>query len=180
MSGLKLTFRSFCLIAGMLPSVRKENVTVKNPAGCTELSLTRKGASIASRLSEGSAQHRRSRRGRVLRAVYQAPDEEGGTNRKRSRRRSPQCPDAVSHFPSSSVRSKISATTRGAAAQLGLKRTSLISKMKRLGMYRPRTNRYPDEFNAASHTAPSFDSQADGNGFRASNDVPGSIARLRG
>jgi formate hydrogenlyase transcriptional activator len=65
---------------------------------------------------------------------------------------------------------------RGAAALLGLKRTSLISKMKRLGMYRPRTNRYLDEFNAASHSAPSFDSQMDGDGFRAINDMPASMA----
>ena len=65
---------------------------------------------------------------------------------------------------------------RGAAARLGLKRTSLISKMKRLGIYWPRVNQYIDEFNAASHTEPSFDWQADGDGFRASNDVPGSIA----
>jgi formate hydrogenlyase transcriptional activator len=65
---------------------------------------------------------------------------------------------------------------RGAAARLGLKRTSLISKMKRLGIYWPRTNRYIDEFNAASHTEPSLDWQADRDGFRAGNDVPGSIA----
>lgn len=65
---------------------------------------------------------------------------------------------------------------RGAAARLGLKRTSLISKMKRLGIYWPRTNRYIDEFKAASHTEPSFEWQADRDGFRASNDVSGSIA----
>jgi transcriptional regulator with GAF, ATPase, and Fis domain len=37
---------------------------------------------------------------------------------------------------------------RGAAARLGLKRTTLVSKMKRLGIYRPRRQREMDEFNA--------------------------------
>jgi hypothetical protein len=37
---------------------------------------------------------------------------------------------------------------RGAAARLGLKRTTLVSKMKRLGIYRPRHQRDMDEFNA--------------------------------
>src|SRR5580658_5420881 len=32
---------------------------------------------------------------------------------------------------------------QGAAARLGLKRTTLVSKMKRLGIYRPRYQRYP-------------------------------------
>jgi formate hydrogenlyase transcriptional activator len=36
---------------------------------------------------------------------------------------------------------------RGAAAQLGLKRTSLISKMKRLGIYRPRRQNEINELN---------------------------------
>jgi transcriptional regulator with GAF, ATPase, and Fis domain len=36
---------------------------------------------------------------------------------------------------------------RGAAAQLGLKRTTLVSKMKRLGIYRPRSRRLIDEVN---------------------------------
>jgi formate hydrogenlyase transcriptional activator len=36
---------------------------------------------------------------------------------------------------------------RGAAARLGLKRTTLVSKMKRLGIYRPRDHRLMDEFN---------------------------------
>jgi hypothetical protein len=37
---------------------------------------------------------------------------------------------------------------RGAAARLGLKRTTLVSKMKRLGIYRPRHQRDMNEFNA--------------------------------
>ena len=36
---------------------------------------------------------------------------------------------------------------RGAAARLGLKRTTLVSKMKKLGIYRPRTQRTEGEFN---------------------------------
>jgi len=36
---------------------------------------------------------------------------------------------------------------RGAAARLGLKRTTLVSKMKRLGIYRPRRQRLMSEFN---------------------------------
>jgi formate hydrogenlyase transcriptional activator len=39
---------------------------------------------------------------------------------------------------------------RGAAARLGLKRTSLISKMKKLGIYRPLRQRVMDEFNERS------------------------------
>jgi transcriptional regulator with GAF, ATPase, and Fis domain len=38
---------------------------------------------------------------------------------------------------------------QGAAARLGLKRTTLVSKMKRLGIYRPRQQRDIDEFNGA-------------------------------
>jgi transcriptional regulator with GAF, ATPase, and Fis domain len=34
---------------------------------------------------------------------------------------------------------------RGAAARLGLKRTSLITKMKKLGIYRPRHRQFIDE-----------------------------------
>ena len=41
----------------------------------------------------------------------------------------------------------------GAAARLGLKRTSLISKMKKLGIYRPRHQRVTDEFNQHSELA---------------------------
>jgi transcriptional regulator with GAF, ATPase, and Fis domain len=41
----------------------------------------------------------------------------------------------------------------GAAARLGLKRTSLISKMKKLGIYRPRYQRVTDEFNERSELA---------------------------
>ena len=39
---------------------------------------------------------------------------------------------------------------RGAAARLGLKRTTLVSKMKRLGIYRPRHQRVTSEFNEGS------------------------------
>jgi len=35
----------------------------------------------------------------------------------------------------------------GAAARLGLKRTTLVSKMKRLGIYRPRRQRLASKFN---------------------------------
>jgi formate hydrogenlyase transcriptional activator len=38
----------------------------------------------------------------------------------------------------------------GAAARLGLKRSTLISKMKKLGIYRPRHRRVMDEFNRES------------------------------
>jgi transcriptional regulator with GAF, ATPase, and Fis domain len=41
---------------------------------------------------------------------------------------------------------------RGAATRLGLKRTSLITKMKKLGIYRPRHPRDIDEFNQASES----------------------------
>jgi transcriptional regulator with GAF, ATPase, and Fis domain len=43
--------------------------------------------------------------------------------------------------------------TYGAAARLGLKRTSLISRMKRLGIYRPWRQRVMDEFNEHSELA---------------------------
>jgi formate hydrogenlyase transcriptional activator len=39
---------------------------------------------------------------------------------------------------------------QGAAARLGLKRTTLVSKMKRLGIYRPRCQRVIGEFNERS------------------------------
>jgi formate hydrogenlyase transcriptional activator len=42
---------------------------------------------------------------------------------------------------------------RGAAARLGLKRTTLVSKMKRLGIYRPRSRRVTDEFDGGSRLA---------------------------
>jgi formate hydrogenlyase transcriptional activator len=42
---------------------------------------------------------------------------------------------------------------RGAAARLGLKRTTLVSKMKRLGIYRPRFQRLTDEVNEESQPA---------------------------
>jgi formate hydrogenlyase transcriptional activator len=38
----------------------------------------------------------------------------------------------------------------GAAARLGLKRTTLVSKMKKLGLYRPRHRRLMEEFNGQS------------------------------
>jgi formate hydrogenlyase transcriptional activator len=41
----------------------------------------------------------------------------------------------------------------GAAARLGLKRTTLVSKMKKLGIYRPRPQRFMDEFNGRSELA---------------------------
>jgi formate hydrogenlyase transcriptional activator len=43
--------------------------------------------------------------------------------------------------------------SQGAAARLGLKRTTLVSKMKRLGIYRPRHHRLMDEFNERSELA---------------------------
>jgi len=42
---------------------------------------------------------------------------------------------------------------RGAAARLGLKRTTLVSKMKRLGIYRPRFQRLIDEVNEGPELA---------------------------
>jgi transcriptional regulator of acetoin/glycerol metabolism len=39
---------------------------------------------------------------------------------------------------------------QGAAARLGLKRTTLVSKMKRLGIYRPRHQRVMNEFSEES------------------------------
>src|ERR1700751_6069192 len=42
---------------------------------------------------------------------------------------------------------------QGAAARLGLKRTTLVSKMKKLGLYRPRHDRLMDEFNDRSELA---------------------------
>ena len=41
----------------------------------------------------------------------------------------------------------------GAAARLGLKRTTLVSKMKKLGIYQPRRQRVLDEFNERSELA---------------------------
>src|ERR1700741_24840 len=41
----------------------------------------------------------------------------------------------------------------GAAARLGLKRTTLVSKMKKLGIYQPRRQRVMDEFNKRSELA---------------------------
>lgn len=40
--------------------------------------------------------------------------------------------------------------SQGAAARLGLKRTTLVSKMKKLGIYRPRYQRFMGEFNHGS------------------------------
>src|SRR5262249_22103697 len=43
---------------------------------------------------------------------------------------------------------------RGAAARLGLKRTTLVSKMKRLGIYQPRRQRSMSELNGECLTRP--------------------------
>jgi transcriptional regulator with GAF, ATPase, and Fis domain len=45
---------------------------------------------------------------------------------------------------------------RGAAARLGLKRTSLITKMKKLGIYRPRYQRDIDKFKEGAASEPLF------------------------
>jgi formate hydrogenlyase transcriptional activator len=45
---------------------------------------------------------------------------------------------------------------RGAAVRLGLKRTTLVSKMKRLGIYRPRNQRDLDDFNKGPDSEPLF------------------------
>jgi hypothetical protein len=42
---------------------------------------------------------------------------------------------------------------QGAAARLGLKRTTLVSKMKRLGIYRPRYQRLIHEINEGPELA---------------------------
>jgi formate hydrogenlyase transcriptional activator len=42
---------------------------------------------------------------------------------------------------------------QGAAARLGLKRTTLVSKMKKLGIYRPRRQGFIEEFNERSELA---------------------------
>jgi len=42
---------------------------------------------------------------------------------------------------------------QGAAARLGLKRTTLLSKMKKLGIYRPRRQGFMEEFNERSELA---------------------------
>jgi formate hydrogenlyase transcriptional activator len=64
---------------------------------------------------------------------------------------------------------------RGAAAGLGLKRTTLISKMKRLGIYRPRHQANKEEFNEGSECEPLFKPQAHYYGFSGSNDLPGRL-----
>jgi formate hydrogenlyase transcriptional activator len=61
---------------------------------------------------------------------------------------------------------------RGAAARLGLKRTTLITKMKRLGIYRTRPQGYTDAFQEGSESEPSFKQEAD-DGLSANNEVPG-------
>jgi transcriptional regulator with GAF, ATPase, and Fis domain len=43
---------------------------------------------------------------------------------------------------------------RGAAARLGLKRTTLVSKMKRLGIYRPRRHQLMNDFDEEYRTRP--------------------------
>jgi formate hydrogenlyase transcriptional activator len=49
----------------------------------------------------------------------------------------------------------------GAAARLGLKRTTLVSKMKRLGIYRPRRQGDINEFNEGAENEHFFSSEAD-------------------
>jgi formate hydrogenlyase transcriptional activator len=61
---------------------------------------------------------------------------------------------------------------RGAAARLGLKRTTLVSKMKRLGIYRTRSPRYTDVLQEHSESEPLFKPEAD-DGLLGSNDVLG-------
>ncbi|PWT85479.1 MAG: Fis family transcriptional regulator [Acidobacteria bacterium] len=64
---------------------------------------------------------------------------------------------------------------RGAAARLGLKRTTLISKMKRLGIYRPRRQGDVSEFDEESEKDALFKSQASDDGFVTGNDVSGPL-----
>jgi len=61
---------------------------------------------------------------------------------------------------------------QGAAARLGLKRTTLVSKMKRLGIYRTRSQRYADVLQKHSESEPVFKPKVD-EGFSGNNDLPG-------
>jgi len=63
---------------------------------------------------------------------------------------------------------------RGAAVRLGLKRTTLITKMKRLGIYRTRSQGYTDAFQEGSESEPLFKPDAD-DGPSGNNDVLGAL-----
>ena len=64
---------------------------------------------------------------------------------------------------------------QGAAARLGLKRTTLVSKMKRLGIYRTRSQRYADVLQKHSESEPVFKPKVD-EGFSGNNDLPGVLS----
>jgi formate hydrogenlyase transcriptional activator len=61
---------------------------------------------------------------------------------------------------------------QGAAVQLGIKRTTLITMMKRLGIYRTRAQGYTDGFQEGSESEPIFKRDAD-DGLSGSDDVLG-------
>ncbi len=61
---------------------------------------------------------------------------------------------------------------QGAAVRLGLKRTTLITMMKRLGIYRTRPQGYTDAFQEGLEREPIFKRDAD-DGLSGSNDVLG-------
>jgi transcriptional regulator with GAF, ATPase, and Fis domain len=63
---------------------------------------------------------------------------------------------------------------RGAAVRLGLKRTTLITKMKKLGIYRTRPQAYTDASQEGSESQPLFNPEADG--FSGNNDLTGASA----
>ena len=63
---------------------------------------------------------------------------------------------------------------RGAAARLGLKRTTLVSKMKRLGIYRTRSQRYTDVFQKHFESEPLFKPKVEGR-FSRNQDLPGAL-----
>jgi formate hydrogenlyase transcriptional activator len=63
---------------------------------------------------------------------------------------------------------------RGAAARLRVKRTTLVSKMKRLGIYRTRSQRFTDVLQEHSESEPLFKPEAD-DGFSQNNDVLGAL-----
>jgi transcriptional regulator with GAF, ATPase, and Fis domain len=61
---------------------------------------------------------------------------------------------------------------RGAAARLGLKRTTLVSKMKRLGIYRPPRQRVMNEFNEHSKLSSRNQPGSDMTGHVTPENVP--------
>ncbi len=63
---------------------------------------------------------------------------------------------------------------RGAAVRLGLKRTTLITKMKRLGVYRTRGQEYTDALQKGSESELFFGPEVD-EGFSGNNDLPGAL-----